>query len=622
VIWPLLTLLTALLSACVARRRLGPAENGPLGWLVTLVLFGVYHLLPVQLVAAAEIAGLIGQVTFPALTAVGALGLAATFALPRRPVALAAVRGEVRPAAAPGFTAALAAVCVAAWALFGTNAIVSYAFGWDSLTYHLPLAASWLQAQSLAIPPSADWQFSMPANGNIGQMVLLGAGLERLAFLSNALAYAIAAISVWLLARRLTASAEAALLATVLFVMLPIVLFHASGAYVDLFGACFILAGAALFAWRNAGGDGAAGVRWYGTAIALAGLAWGIAVGTKPIYYAYGGLAAAAALAVLWRERPAGRRLPFALGALLIACMLAPSAFWFLRALHATGNPIYPIPVRLLGWTIFEGPSLDQITRGNPDKRFVASTLSWLTYPWVEYKDNGYAYGFSSGLGPGWATFVPAGLVFAAYVAVRRRGESRARECAALLALFAVLMALWWVGLRRLPRFGMPILAVSCVLTAPLFAFLLERRGAAVRGLFALTIVAGTGLAAFIPAHELLGKLRSGAWSRNAVFEIPDLFDRLPADSVVWNAGAWEPWNFALMGTGLSNRVVFKRCWRVPDYAAFVAQHRIDYVVEFLPYRCGEVRNLGARRVFEGQVGPSHKWRVWAVSARAKKAAE
>jgi len=623
VIWPLLTLVLALLSAYIARRRFGLAENGPLGWLILLVLFFIYHLLPVHITAAAEIAGLVDNCTFPLLVAVGLLGLAATFALPTPAsgtplVASGAGVGTLRLATAPRYILLLIAVAVGSWLMFVVNATTSYSFGWDSLTYHLPLALSWLQAQSLSIPPSAHWQYSMPANGNISLMVMLAAGFVRLAFLPSTLVYGISAISVWLLARRLTANAEAALLAVILFVMLPIAQFHATGAYVDLFGASFILAGAALFAWRNDGGDGPSGSRWYTAAIALAGLAWGIAVGTKPIYYAYGGLFATGALVIIWRERAARGRSPFAIAALLIACMLVPSAFWFLRALAATGNPIFPIPVTIMGWTIFEGPPLDSITRGNPEKRFVASTLAWLIYPWVEYKDTGYAYGFSSGLGPAWATFVPLGLAFATYAAIKRRREVWARECAVLLGLTAVLMVLWWIGLRRLPRFGMPILALTCVLVVPLFAALLARRAAALRVLLVLSIMTGATLSTFVPAHEFLGRLRSGVMNWSAVFEIPDIFNHMPVGTVIWNAGAYEIWNLPLAGARLTNQVIFKRCWRVPDYGKFISENGIDYVVEFTPYSCGEIQKMDVKRVFEGKVGTTLKWRVWAVSPEAK----
>lgn len=624
VVLSLLTVIVAIASAFVARGRICTLENKALGSLVLLVLFAVFFLLQIQIVAGAEITGLIDKLTFTGILAVGCVLLAAVFAIPAKFAATAAQTGfgtglNSRQILESSYLKALILLCAASGAVFAVNAAVSYAFGSDGLSYHLPLALSWLQNHSLAIPHTAAWQYSMPANGEIPLLVLLAAGLERLAFLPNLVCYAILVISVYLLGRRLTSNPLAAFFGALVIATVPIIQFHATSAYIDLFGASFILAGAALFAYRGEMTNRRGISRWYVVAVAMTGLAWGIAVGTKPIFYAYGGLFAFGALIILWRERNGRNGVAFTLAALLIGAMLIPSAFWFLRALEATGNPIYPIPVRLFNWTIFKGVALDEITRGNPEQRFVPSTLAWIVYPWVEFKDYGYAFGVTSGLGAVWASFVPLGFFYAIYFSIRNTDRSQARNCAVMLLTLVVMLILWWFALRRFPRFGLPIPAFGAALAVPLFAYLLEHRATAVKSLFMVSLVTTLTLSTFVPAHKLLGIVRSSAWSRTAVFEIPDIVNRLPPGSVIWN-GSWEIWNYALAGNRLSNHVIFRRCWREPDFADYIARRKIDYVVEFQPYRCGKVQSLGPRLIFEGRVGPTHTWRIWAVSPRAKAA--
>jgi hypothetical protein len=86
-------------------------------------------------------------------------------------------------------------------------------------------------------------------------------------------------------------------------------------------------------------------LRW----LILAGLAFGLAAGSK-----YTALPAAVAglafIALLCRPRPR------AVAAVLVA-FAAPAAFWYVRNLVITGNPVFPTEVRIAGHVLFAGPT-------------------------------------------------------------------------------------------------------------------------------------------------------------------------------------------------------------------------------------------------------------------------
>lgn len=621
-IWPLFALALAFSSALLTVRKPFRSLSLPLKALTGLVLFVFYHLMPIHIVAAAELAGLIDAVSFPAITVVGALILMTVYGFVRTPVGAAqpipketylAPDSAVSPYLPAGYVPAVVIICAGSWAVFFINSLVSFEFGWDGLDYHLPLAVRWLQEQSLAIPESGQWQLSLPANGEMGMMMFLGAGLQRLAFAFNLLAFAISCISLYLLARRITESLHAAVLGVALFATVPIIQFQAYSAYVDLYGTSFILAGIAMFAYRTEPGEHLPKSNWYLYAIAFAGLAWGIAMGTKHVYYAYAALCFAGAGTVIWLERDEQGRSPVALAAILAACMLVPSNFWLLRAGFTTGNPLYPIEVNILGLAIFGGYTVDQIT-GIPGPEHVRSTLEWLYYPWVEFKPAGHnSYGADYGVGAAWAIFVSLGLFYAVVFVARNFSSTQARTCAVVLVFFFVMLVLWWFALRRLPRFGLPLIPITCLLAVPLFDFLIRKRPKALGILLILTFGTTAVLSTFIPAQKLIGRIKANEWSRAAVFEIPALLDTLPEGAVVWNTVGDANINFSLAGENLTNRVIARPWPGTQPALEFIRRYGVDIVVERHPFCCDELEKVGARPVFEGRVGPTHRWRVWAV---------
>lgn len=193
---------------------------------------------------------------------------------------------------------------------------------WDSLMYHLWLAATWLQRHDLA-PVFAAYPLSYygysPANGAVWLWWWMapshGELYANLAFLPQ---WALLGLATGAIARRLGAC-RAWPLAAFLVVLTPTVLRFAATQYVDVATAACLLAGCCFgLSWLRQ-------PRWGDAALAAAGL--GLAAGTKVLGLVYAAALAAALLPLAvgaWR-----RRAVQAAAALLLAAALG--GFFYLR---------------------------------------------------------------------------------------------------------------------------------------------------------------------------------------------------------------------------------------------------------------------------------------------------
>jgi hypothetical protein len=193
---------------------------------------------------------------------------------------------------------------------------------WDSLMYHLWLAATWVQRHDLA-PVFAAYPLNYygysPANGAVWLWWWMapshGELYANLAFLPQ---WALLGLATGAVARRLGAR-RAWPLAAFLVVLTPAVLRFAATQYVDVFTAACLLAGCYFgMSWLRE-------PRWGDAALAAAGL--GLAAGTKVLGLAYAAALGAALLPLAvgaWRRRAAQ-----AAAALLLAAALG--GFFYLR---------------------------------------------------------------------------------------------------------------------------------------------------------------------------------------------------------------------------------------------------------------------------------------------------
>ena len=266
-----------------------------------------------------------------------------------------------------------ALLVVAALALLW-RVVIAYAFppyGYDTLAYHLPTVAGWLQYGHIGTQHLHVYSASFPANVELlfawvavflHSDVWIGAVQIPLAV--------VGAIAVVGMARLAEVRRPAAMAAGALFLLSPIVLTQSSSNYVDLGVAAlfltaiyFLLRAFPSAAWEA--GDNrdpaASGRRWSRSSLLFAGCALGLAVGAKPVGPLLGATGLLCLLAGAWvsrRRLGPGPERPIVLVALLLLPVLCLGSFWYVRDLVEFSNPIYPGAVRVLGVTLFHGPGV------------------------------------------------------------------------------------------------------------------------------------------------------------------------------------------------------------------------------------------------------------------------
>ena len=609
-------LIPALAAGLAAKRVVGP-ENAAARSVAWLILFASLIILPIHLAAALRLAGIIARIPLGLPAAVGGLMIVA-FLIRRR-------GSDPTPPStgAPRWLDAEAgrgAVEQAAWIVGSTYAIVAleratgFPSSWDGVAYHLPLAVKWLQEGTLAITADSDWRESLPGNAEILTMLVLTTGWQALAEMWNIVSLLGLCGGSYLLARGMGVGRLGSRAGAVLVASMPIVLFHTFSAYVDLFGSACLIGGLGLFVASRPPGMISLSASW---ALALSGLGCGLAVGTKPTLWPYAALVAVGVVAsLIWSNATfdcKSRLIP-----IFLAATAAPSLFWFVRGLEATGNPLYPLAVEIPGLLTLKGFRPSEITDPNYHLNFVRSRGEWLLYPWIEFRPHGYSFGTGSALGPVFATFGPVGLVYTLW-SVRRleRGLARTTRlaCAGGLALS---LAIWGVAVQGTPRFALPIIVFTCVLATPFLDDALRVRPRVTRALLVSAALLSALLSVLPIARELPRRVRHQLWERHRFYDVPPLIDRLPACSIVINGNPeGEFWNnFALAGKRLANTVV-------PPWSA---ERALDgppdtacptYLFDREPFMSREeVARLEAKGYTPVDLPRESRWRVWQQTAR------
>ncbi len=481
-------------------------------------------------------------------------------------------------------------VATALYLLFTLEAVTRPPTGWDGMVYHLPLAAKWLQNGNLNFLTES-WKFQTPANGDLVLLFLMYLGEDRilsLAFLPFALA---GVVLVYSFARRLDVSHDHAIIAAGGFGTMPIILFHAFSAYVDLLGAVFVLCAVYLILWWIQEKDAIqAGGRLQ---LALAGLAFGVALGSKYTFVPLTAVLAAAGLSGLMgggRLSVSRHQITEAVrpGLTIFAWSLVPSAYWYVRNFLAMGNPLHPIQFTIDGFM----PRVS--LRAMDEVRSWAARLlcegspcnalgNWITRPWTEFHFAGEFFSVNSGLGPVFASFIPLAVLTAVpLVLARLLRERRLPLVAFPLLISAVLLSYWWFYVYRLLRLTLAALGIMFPLVGYGIGLLSGPRQRLARGLFLCAVATNAFLLAASPLASLGSRISHKTWSRSAHYGVPEVLDFLPRDSVVLNAGH-ELKNYPLFGRNLRNRVVTNRALLEPERAtritaAFIKKWRIDYL--------------------------------------------
>lgn len=317
---------TAWVAGTLVRRRFLPDWRGAPGRLAEIVV-GLALLL-----AIAQALGTVGAFErFPVL--VTCLACAAAAAVwTRRTRSRKASLDSARPDCLPGPVAPLVSgllggVLVAQWSARALFAMANGMSNLDTLWYHLPLAARFVQTGDVASLPPNPFDPRVPfypANSELlHALVMLPFHADFAAGLVNLAALGLALLAGWCIGRPFGV-APATLVAVALVLAVPIfVLTQPGNATNDVLALAFFLAAVALFL------NG----RTEPAALACAGLAAGMAVGTK---LTVGVAVLALTLGVIVLAE--GRRRVVAMA--WLPALAVSGGYWFVRNTVAVGSPL------------------------------------------------------------------------------------------------------------------------------------------------------------------------------------------------------------------------------------------------------------------------------------------
>ena len=316
------------------------------------------------------------------------------------------------------------ALVVAHWALTTKHALDTGIFNFDSLWYHLPFAVEMAQSHSVTGMDHVDTVFTnwfYPQNSELLHADgMLLTGRDTLSVFLNYGWLAVAFLAAWCIGRPYRRGGLSVVASALLLEAHVLVVREPGAAKNDLMAAALLLAAIAILvnAWtmRTRGqGRPALPVGW---PLAVAGLAVGLAAGTKVTALA---MAAALSVAVLVLA-PAGRR--WAAAAWWFVPTLLAGGYWYLRNLIVAGNPL-PALERLGPISL---PHPERLQIGRPD--FSIAHYATDTGVWSDY----FVPGLHDAFGALWP-LVLGGAVLAALAALVK-GRDRVVRAAGAVALF------------------------------------------------------------------------------------------------------------------------------------------------------------------------------------------
>jgi hypothetical protein len=487
------------------------------------------------------------------------------------------------------------AVLAAPYLILCIISLWAYPTGCDPLAYHIDVPLKWLQDGSLRLNPAMGWKYALPSNAELAALIPLAFGWESLVSCGNLTAALLLGVSIYLVAWKLCRDASASLLTMAVAMSVSIIVNQAFELYVDLFGTAFLVAGVALLLWRSYRPD---------LFPFLSGCATGIAIGTKPTFWIYGALYLVGAVTFLLaadgqEERSRRRWRPVGL---LMAGMLLFAGFWFFRAAAATGNPAYPMRIAIGRKVIFQG-----YARQDYQSDGLRSLGEVLSEPWTDPplipQIQASLPSSVSGVGCLFAAVAIPGLLYLALRILIRRATAPEFW---LFIVAGIAFILWCTVLLRVIRFGLPVIMMTCTLSAVMLRDLIVHRRRSISCLILGGIVLNGIACVAAPLERTYLQLRMHDSSRATFYGYPPLIDRLPPRTRILDRTG-QGAAFTLAGARLSNYVLSQDDLRSAQYVLKSGA---------LDAEDSELHSLGARLIYNGvprslfpQVTPS--WRVY-----------
>jgi hypothetical protein len=319
-----------------------------------------------------------------------------------------------RGAPASPSTALLVAIAVVAfvfahWGLTAADALSRGIFNFDSLWYHMPFAVEMAKSHSVTGIHYTETVFTnwlYPQNSELLHAVgVLVTERDTLSLFLNFGWLAIAFLAAWCIGRPYGMSPLCVTAAAIVLSSHTLVVREPGAAKNDVMAAALLLAAIAILVNRQTYLTRGATGPTSQMPLAAAGLATGMAVGTKSTALATAAALTVAAIALA----PVGRRWAAAGWWLLPA--LAGGGYWYLRNLIVVGNPLPQLeslgPISL--------PHPERLQGGRPD--FSIAHYATDTEVWREY----FGPGLHDAFGALWPLVVAAALAGALLALVQRR---------------------------------------------------------------------------------------------------------------------------------------------------------------------------------------------------------
>jgi len=367
----------------------------------------------------------------------------------------------------------VAALLFAHWGYETQESLNNGISNFDTLWYHLPFSVDFVQSSSLTglhqtDPLFLNWFY--PQNSELvhGIAILL-TGRDTLSLFLNLGWLALALLAAWCVGRPYGRGALTLAGAAILLESEALIVREPGAAKNDIVGIALVLCAVALLVnWWAAGGRERAGGAAALAPIGVAGLAAGLAAGTKLTVLALVAALTVAAISVA----PAGLRRRAAV--IWLLPVMAGGLFWYGRNLFLAANPL---PwVRDLGSLHLPGP--ERLQEARPD--FSVLHYATDTEVWSAYFDPGLELAF----GTLWPLVLAAGIAGAVAACLHREWLLRLLGAVALFGMAAYLATpLTAAGEEGAPvafainlRFLIPSLIIGLVLLGLAPGF--ERRSA------------------------------------------------------------------------------------------------------------------------------------------------
>jgi hypothetical protein len=341
--------------------------------------------------------------------------------------------GQTARGVAPGVAASLVAIAVIAivtfdWAVTAKHALDAGIFNFDSLWYHMPFSADiaqshWTTGMHHIETVFVNWFY--PQNSELLHAVgILMVGRDTLSLFINFGWLAVAFLAAYCVGRPYGRGIPTTIVAAILVGCHTLVVREPGAAKNDLMAAALLLAGIAILieAWNARPEDRRV---LFGWPLAAAGLAVGLATGTRLTIFAF---AAALSIVVLVLA-PSGKR--WGAAGCWFGAGLLGGGYWYLRNLIVSGSPIPE--VTKLG--PISPPHPERLQEGRPG--FSISHYLTDTGVWRHY----FAPGVHDAFGALWPLIL-VGAVAACLVAIFS-GRDKLIRWLGGCALFALLAYLF-----------------------------------------------------------------------------------------------------------------------------------------------------------------------------------